>query len=74
MGANATEKKWAGSNLTERASRGLIADVAGYLSSEYRAERKKQKMREDLVRVYIEGKKQEPSLLLSVVGKLVKTS
>ena len=77
MNADASEKYWQESELADQGPRGLLTELAeslSYLSSESRAERKKQKLRADLVREYIEDDKQSPSLLQTVVGKLVNPS
>jgi len=77
MSGDATEKNWGNPDSSKSASRGLLTDIAdslSYLSGENRAERRRQKLRKDLVREYIEDSEQPPSLLQSVVSKLVKAS
>ena len=72
MSGDASENDW-----QDHGPRGLLTELAeslSYLSSESRAERRRQKFRKDLVRVYIEDKKQSPSILRSVVDKLVKST
>ena len=75
MSGDTAEKNWAKSDSANSAPRGLLTDIVGslsYMSGENRAERKRQKLRRDLVRDYIEEREQPPSLLQSVVDKLVK--
>lgn len=61
------------SNLTDR---NLITSISGsllYLSGENRAERRKQKLREEIVREHIEKEKQKPSIRWSIVSKLMRS-
>ena len=64
-----------GENLdtTDTTDRSLMTDISEslfYLSSENRSHRKKEKLRQELVREHIESQKQTPSLLQSIAIKL----
>ena len=50
-----------------------ISELLSYLSSEGRENRKRQKIRQELVQAYIEDKYQAPSLVQSLVNKLIKS-
>ena len=76
MSGNATDKTWEHPDSTDCDSRGLLADIAdtlSYLSVENRAERRRRKLRQDLVRDYIEDKKQSTSLAQSVLVRMFKS-
>jgi len=73
MTGNETETDWKDLDITDRNDRSLITDISetfAYLSNESRARRKKQKLREELVRAHIEQQIQAPSILQSLVSKL----
>ena len=75
MSGDATEKNGDSGDMVETSPRGLLTDIAttlSYLSSESRDERRRQKFREALVREYIEDETPSPSILQSVVARLVK--
>ena len=76
MSASATEKKWEDPDLVARGSRGLsteLAETLFYLSGENRVGRQGRKPRENMVRESIGEKRQSPSILASIVAKLVKS-
>ena len=73
MTGDETETDWEDLDITDRNDRSLITDISetfAYLSNESRARRKKQKLREELVRAHIEQQIQAPSILQSLVSKL----
>lgn len=60
-------------DMTDTTDRSLMTDISEslfYLSSENRSNRKKEKLRQELVREHIENQKQTPSLLQSIAIKL----
>ena len=60
-------------DITDTTGRSLMTDISEslfYLSSENRNNRKKEKLRQELVREHIENQKQTPSLLQSIAIKL----
>ena len=60
-------------DITDTTGRSLMTDISEslfYLSSENRSNRKKEKLRQELVREHIENQKQTPSLLQSIAIKL----
>jgi hypothetical protein len=60
-------------DMTDTTGRSLMTDISEslfYLSSENRSNRKKEKLRQELVREHIESQKQTPSLLQSIAIKL----
>jgi hypothetical protein len=64
---------WGDLDITDRTDRSLITDISetfAYLSPESRANRRKQKLREELVRAHFEQQIQAPSILKSLVNKL----
>ncbi|MCP4767446.1 MAG: hypothetical protein GY875_14360 [Gammaproteobacteria bacterium] len=64
-------------DLTDRTDRSLITDISetfSYLSGKNRAERRKQKLREELVREHIKHKKKPASLVCSILNKLAKSN
>ena len=75
MTADETDTDWGDLDVTGRTERSLITDISetfAYLSPQNRANRKKQKLREELVRAHIEQQIQAPSILQSFVDKLTK--
>ena len=73
MSGDTTETSWNKLDLTDPTDRSLITDISGalsMLSSEKRAERKRQKLRDELVREYIENKNRAPTLLQSLLDRL----
>ena len=73
MTGNETETDWKDLDITDRTDRSLITDISetfAYLSNESRTRRKKQRLREELVRAHIEQQIQAPSILQSLVSKL----
>ncbi len=75
MSGDATEPDWGNLDFTDHTDRSFITDISdtlGYLSGENRAQRRKQKLREELVHEHIENTKQAPSPLQSLVNKLIK--
>lgn len=76
MSGDGTEKNWDSGGMSESSPRGLLTDIAAtlsYLSSENRDERRRRKLREALVREYIEDKNPSPSILQSVAARLGKS-
>lgn len=68
-----TDTDWGDLDVTDRTDRSLITDISqtfAYLSPENRANRRKQKLREELVRAHFEQQLQAPSILQSLVNKL----
>jgi hypothetical protein len=60
-------------DITDTTGRSLMTDISEslfYLSAENRSNRKKEKLRQELVREHIESQKQTPSLLQSIAIKL----
>ncbi len=75
MNGDMTDKSTDSAGLTESGTRGLLGEIAAtlsYLSSENRDQRRRQKLREALVREYIEDKNPPPSILQSVTARLGK--
>jgi hypothetical protein len=73
MTGDETENDWDDLDSTGRTDRSLITDISetfAYLSNESREQRKKQKLREELVRAHIEQQIRAPSILQSLVSKL----
>ena len=73
MTGNETDTDWDDLDITDRTDRSLITDISetfAYLSNESRAQRKRQRLREELVRAHIEQQIQAPSILRSLVSKL----
>jgi len=67
------ETDWDDLDVTDRTDRSLITDISetfALLSNESRAQRRNQKLREELVRVHIEQQIQAPSILKSLINKL----
>jgi hypothetical protein len=61
-------------DFTDHTDRSLVTDISNTLnnlSRENRAKRRMQKLREELVREYIDNKKQPPSFLKSLFSKLL---
>ena len=76
MNGETTETDWENLDVEDRTDRSLITDITdtfSNLSGEKRAERRRQKLREELVREHIENKKRAPTLLQSLAGKLFKS-
>ena len=76
MTADDTDPDWGDLDITDRTDRSLITDISetfAYLSPESRAKRRKQKLREELVRAHIEQQIRAPSILQSLVNKLTKS-
>ena len=60
-------------DITDTTGRSLMTDISEslfYLSAENRSNRKKEKLRQELVREHIENQKLTPSLLQSIAIKL----
>ena len=77
MSVDSIEKYWDSFGLKESAPLGLLTDIAttlSYLSSEQRDERKRQKLREALVRRHIENKNSPSSILQSIAARLGKSA
>jgi len=73
MTADDTDDDWGDLDITDRTDRSLITDISetfAYLSPESREKRRKQKLREELVRAHIEQQLQAPSILQALVNKL----
>ena len=73
MTADDTDSDWGDLDVTDRTDRSLITDISetiAYLSIESREQRRKQKLREELVRAHIEQQIQAPSILQSLVNKI----
>lgn len=68
-----TISDWEGLDFTDHPNRSLITDISQTLtnmSSENRTKRRKDKLREDLVREHIEDKQRPGSRLKSIFHKL----
>ena len=68
-----TDTDWGDLDVTDSTDRSLITDISetfAYLSPESRERRRKQKLREELVRAHFEQQLQAPSILRSIVSKL----
>ena len=75
MTGDETDANWGDLDITDRTDRSLITDISvtfAYLSNESRANRRKQKLREELVRAHIEQQLQAPSILKSFVDKITR--
>ncbi len=75
MTADDTDPDWGDLDITDSTDRSLITDISetfAYLSPENRAQRRKQKLRVELVRAHIEQQIQAPSMLKSIVNKLTR--
>jgi len=69
-----TDADWGDLDFTDRS---LVTDISvtfAYFSDESRANRRKQKLRGELVRAHIEQQLQAPSILKSLVEKLSRSS
>ena len=76
MTADETENDWGDLAYTDSTDRRLVTDISGtfaYLSPKGRAKRRKQKLREELVRAHILQQIQAPSMLQSLVNKLTRS-
>ena len=76
MTRDETETDWDNLDVIDRTDRGLITDISesfAYLSNQSRSQRKKQRLRNELVRAHIEQQIQAPSILQSLVRKLTGT-
>jgi hypothetical protein len=76
MTADDTDDDWGDLDVTDHTDRSLITDISetiAYLSPQSRENRRKQKLREELVRVHIEQQIQAPSILKSLVSKLTRS-
>jgi hypothetical protein len=75
MNGDTTETDWGDIDITDRTGRNLITDISLTLtnmSSKNRAKRRQQKLRQDLVREYIEGREYPKSRLQTILRKLFK--
>ncbi len=75
MTVDDTDPDWGDFENTDSTDRSLITDISesfAYMSNESRAKRRKQKLREELVRAHIEQQIQAPSMLQSIVSKLTR--
>ncbi len=75
MSGETSETDWESLDLTDPTDRSLITDISdtfSNLAGKKRAERRRQKLREELVREHIENRKQAPTLLQSFAEKLLK--
>ena len=72
MSGQTTEVNWSDSNLADLSDRGLVSDIVNMLSGRRRAERRRQRLREELVREYIESNSGTPSLNKLRLDKLLK--
>jgi hypothetical protein len=73
MTGDSTDTDWNNSDFTDPADRSLVTDISetlAYMSSKNRAERRRQKLREELVREYIENTKKSRSSFRAWLGKL----
>ena len=70
-----SEITWDKIELTDPTDRSLITDISetlANLSAKKRAERKRQKLRDELVREYIENRNRRPTLLQAVAARFLK--
>ena len=70
-----TEMTWDKIDLTDPADRSLITDISetlANLSTKKRAERKRKKLREELVREHIENRNRAPTFLQALAARFVK--
>ena len=75
MSEENTRITWDKVDLTDPTERSLITDISATLanlSAKKRAERKRQKLRDELVREYIENRNRAPTLLQAVAARLLK--
>ena len=75
MGEDTTDTNWEHIDVTDRTDRRLITDISesiAYLSGKSRDERRKQKLREQLVREYIENQEKSTSFVGSLIDKIVR--
>ena len=76
MSSDATNTDWENQDLTDSTDRSLITDISetlAYMSSEKRALRRSQKLREELVREHIETRKKTQSAFGSSIRNLFKS-
>jgi len=76
MSGDSTNTDWESQDLTDSTDRSLITDISetlAYMSSEKRALRRSQKLREELVREHIESGKQSRSTLKSLIRNVFKS-
>ena len=75
MRDNSTPSDWKDFDFADHTDRSLITDISNTLnnlSRDNRAKRRKQKLREDLVREYFENKQKQSSNLKSLLNKFIK--
>ncbi|MCP4333995.1 MAG: hypothetical protein GY785_15155 [Gammaproteobacteria bacterium] len=76
MTGDESDTDWGDLSITDGTDRNLITDISesfAYLSNEGRVQRRKQKLRNELVRAHIEQQIQAPSILQSLVNKLTRS-
>lgn len=76
MSGDTRNTDWESQDLTDPTDRSLITDISetlALMSSEKRALRRSQKLREELVREHIESSKQSQSTLRSLIRNLFKS-
>ena len=76
MSGDTRNTDWESQDLTDPTDRSLITDISetlALMSSEKRALRRSQKLREELVREHIESSKQSRSTLGTLIGNLFKS-
>ena len=75
MSGENTELSWDEINLIDSTDRNLITDISqtlSSLSSKQRAERRRQKLRAELVREHIEDRKRRPTFLQAFAARFIK--
>ena len=76
MSGDTTDTDWQSQDFMDSTDRSLITDISetlAYMSSEKRALRRSQKLREELVREHIETRKKTQSTLGSSIRYLFKS-
>jgi hypothetical protein len=70
------DSNWDEPDITDATDRNLITDISetfAFLSTESREARRKQKLREELVRAHFEQQIRAPSMLRSLINKLTRS-
>lgn len=75
MSRESTEVSWNRFDVSGSTNRRLVTDASGTLSNlsiKKRAERRRQKQRADLVRQHMESMNRAPTLLQTLIARLIK--
>lgn len=75
MSRESTEVSWDRIEVSDSINRRLVTDTSGTLSNlsiKKRAERRRQKQRAELVREHMESMNRAPTLLQTLIARLIK--